>query len=81
MIETLSRLISTHGLPYYLRYDNGPEFISGALLDWASKSKIDIAFIEPGKPWQNGLNESFNGKHSAMNVYLRNGLEIDWRQK
>ncbi len=88
VIETLSRLMSTHGVPSYLRSDNGPEFISGALLDWASKSKIDIAFIEPGKPWQNGLNESFNGKfrdECLSAEWFRNRLEAkvvieDWRQ-
>ncbi len=62
VIETLSRLMSIHGSPSCLRSDNGPEFISDALRTWASHSGIEIAFIEPGKPWQNGLNESFNGK-------------------
>ncbi len=62
VIDTLSRLMSTHGVPRFLRSDNGPEFISSALLAWTNQAGIDIAFIEPGKPWQNGLNESFNGK-------------------
>jgi putative transposase len=88
VIETLSRLMSTHGIPCYLRSDNGPEFVSGALLEWATKSGIDIAFIEPGKPWQNGLNESFNGKfrdECLSAEWFRNRLEAkvvieDWRQ-
>lgn len=62
VIEVLSRLISEHGAPTHLRSDNGPEFVSKALLTWLVKAKIDTALIEPGKPWQNGADESFNGK-------------------
>ena len=38
VIEVLSRLISTHGAPLYLRSDNGPEFVSQAILEWMHKS-------------------------------------------
>ena len=62
VIEVLSKLVSVHGAPRYLRSDNGPEFISRAILRWVTEAKIDTAFIDPGKPWQNGSNESFNGK-------------------
>jgi putative transposase len=62
VIEVLSKLVSVHGAPRYLRSDNGPEFISRAILRWVLDAKIDTAFIDPGKPWQNGSNESFNGK-------------------
>jgi putative transposase len=62
VIEVLSKLVSVHGAPRYLRSDNGPEFISRAILRWLSSANIDTALIDPGKPWQNGTNESFNGK-------------------
>jgi putative transposase len=62
VIENLSRLISVHGAPCHLRSDNGPEFVSRAVLRWLTESKIATALIDPGKPWQNGSNESFNGK-------------------
>ena len=62
VIEVLSRLISERGAPLSLRSDNGPEFVSKALLKWAARESLELALIEPGKPWQNGLNESFNGK-------------------
>ena len=62
VIEVLSQLISLRGAPRYLRSDNGPEFVSTALLRWARDEGIDMAIIEPGKPWQNGCTESFNGK-------------------
>jgi putative transposase len=42
--------------------DNGPEFVSRAVLQWLSKTGIETAPIDPGKPWQNQANESFNGK-------------------
>jgi putative transposase len=62
VIEVLSRLVSVHGAPRYLRSDHGPEFVSRAILRWLHAENIDTAVIDPGKPWQNGLNESFNGK-------------------
>ena len=40
----------------------GPEFVSRAVLKWLTEANIDTAHIDPGKPWQNGSNESFNGK-------------------
>jgi putative transposase len=58
----LTRLISQHGAPRFLRSDNGPEFVSHAILEWLSKARIDTALNDPGKPWQNGADESFNGK-------------------
>jgi putative transposase len=62
VIDVLSRLIAVHGAPRYLRSDNGPEFVSRAILRWLHGADIDTVPIDPGKPWQNGLNESFNGK-------------------
>lgn len=62
VIEVLSQLMSVRGVPKILRSDNGPEFVSNALLRWATGHGLDMALIEPGKPWQNGVAESFNGK-------------------
>jgi putative transposase len=62
VIDVLSRLVSLHGAPKYLRSDNGPEFISAAVLRWLAAANIDTAHIAPGKPWENGTDESFNGK-------------------
>ena len=42
--------------------DNGPEFVSHAILRWTAESEIGTALIDPGKPWQNGTDESFNGR-------------------
>lgn len=62
VIEVLSRLVSERGAPLYLRSDNGPEFVSRALLKWIVAQGIGCALIDPGKPWQNCATESFNGK-------------------
>ena len=39
-----------------------PEFVSRAVLHWLQQANIETAPIDPGTPWQNGSNESFNGK-------------------
>lgn len=60
---TLLRLFRRYGVPRYLRSDNGPEFIAGALQKWLAERGPETAYIEPGKPWQNGASESFNGTY------------------
>ena len=62
VIEVLSRLVSERGAPRHLRSDNGPEFVSKSLLRWGTGQGLGMALIDPGKPWQNGMVESFNGK-------------------
>jgi putative transposase len=62
VIEVLTQLVSVHGAPRYLRSDNGPEFVAAAILRWLAEAGIDTALIDPGKPWQNATDESFNGK-------------------
>ena len=62
VVEVLTRLVSQRGAPAHLRCDNGPEFVARAVLKWIVEQGIGTAFIDPGKPWQNGVNESFNGK-------------------
>jgi putative transposase len=72
VIEVLSRLISERGAPAFLRSDNGPEFVSKAILQWTVKQHIHTALIDPGKPWQNGTGESFNGK------FRDECLSVEW---
>jgi len=62
VVEVLQAVAAERGYPTYLRSDNGPEFVSTVLLDWAARHGMTNMLIEPGKPWQNGTNESFNGK-------------------
>ena len=76
VIEVLSRLVSERGAPKHLRSDNGPEFVSRALLKWIVDQGIDTALIEPGKPWQNGKEERFNGtvRDECLNLHVFTSL-------
>jgi putative transposase len=65
VLAVLERLFTQYGTPRVLRSDNGPEFIAHALNLWAKFKHSEIATIEPGKPWQNGSVESFNGTFRA----------------
>lgn len=62
VIDVLSKLVSERGAPLFMRSDNGPEFVSNAILKWIVETNVESALIDPGKPWQNGTDESFNGK-------------------
>lgn len=62
VLETLSTLLITEGVPDYIRSDNGSEFTAKALREWIGSLGVKTAYIEPGSPWENGYNESFNGK-------------------
>ena len=59
----LLRLFRRYGVPRFLRSDNGPEFIAHALKEWLAERGPQTAYIEPGKPWQNGASESFNATY------------------
>jgi putative transposase len=62
VLDTLSTLFITEGMPDFIRSDNGSEFTAQTLRDWLKQLGVRTAYIEPGSPWENGYNESFNGK-------------------
>ena len=62
VIETLRYLFEVRGAPTHIRSDNGPEFIAKTLREWLIASGVSTLYIEPGAPWENGYNESFNGR-------------------
>ncbi len=62
VLERLTFLFITRGVPDYLRSDNGAEFTSQAVREWLAQVGVKTLFIEPGSPWENGYCESFNGK-------------------
>ena len=62
VLERLSWLFATRGVPDHIRSDNGPEFAAFAVRDWLKRVGVKTLFIEPGSPWENGYVESFNGK-------------------
>lgn len=63
MAHVLDRVIDERGArPAEIVMDNGPEMTSKALDQWAYERGVQLRFIQPGKPQQNGFVESFNGK-------------------
>jgi putative transposase len=79
---TLEQVARQRGYPQSIRVDNGTEFYSKAMDQWAYRCGVQLAFIRPGKPVENGYIESFNGRlrDECLNVHLFFGLE-DARQK
>lgn len=75
--EVLTRLAMTHGLPEVIRVDNGPEFISRALDQWAYDNGVKLDFIRPGKPVENAIIESFNAsfRKECLNAHWFQTLE------
>ena len=62
LVRILEQLAHTRGLPKAIRTDNGKEFCSRAMLNWAHTRGVQLFLIEPGKPNQNAYIESFNGR-------------------
>jgi transposase InsO family protein len=62
VVETLADLFLERGTPDYIRSDNGSEFTAKLVREWLDRLGPDTLFIEPGSPWENGYNESFNVK-------------------
>ena len=58
----LDAIIARRGRPDMIVSDNGTEYTSNAILGWAEETGVDWHYIAPGKPQQNGYNESFNGR-------------------
>jgi putative transposase len=72
VIRVLERAVAWRGYPNKLRMDNGPEFISAALAEWAEEHNIELEFIQPGKPTQNSYVERFNRTYrdEILNMYV-----------
>ena len=70
--RVLDRVVARRGYPSKLRMDNGPEFISSTLVDWAEEHAIDLEFIQPGKPTQNSYVDRFNRRYrdEILNMYV-----------
>jgi putative transposase len=62
VLDRLTDLFVEHGPPDHIRSDNGAEFTATAVREWLPRVGVKTLYIEPGSPWENGYNESFNGK-------------------
>lgn len=82
LIRVLERLKEGRGLPQIIRVDNGPEFISQKLDYWCKEHKVQLMFIQPGKPTQNALIERCNGsiRRELLNAYVFKSI-AEVRQK
>ena len=81
VVAALQAAVVQHGVPRHLRCDNGGEFIAKHLPLWLAEAGITARFIEPGSPWQNSVNESFNGRFrdECLNrELLASVLEAQW---
>ena len=89
VVSVLERLAEFRGLPQSVTVDNGPEFISKALDEWAYRQQLQLRFIAPGKPTQNAYVESFNGKfrdeclneHWFLSMRHARDVIARWRQE
>ena len=70
--RVLDRVVAWRGYPSKLRMDNGPEFISTILADWAEDHTVELEFIQPDKPTQNAYIERFNRTYrdEVLNMYV-----------
>lgn len=76
VIAVLTELFALHGAPAHLRSDNGAEFVATAVQLWLAQSGVKTLYIEPGKPWQNGKEERFNGtvRDECLNLHIFGSL-------
>ena len=87
VVRVLQQLNEERGLPQHIRVDNGPEFIAKAFQQYCY-GKVDIQYIQPGKPTQNAYIERLNRhfREDVLDAYLFDNLEQvnilaeDWRQ-
>lgn len=62
VVAVMNRIVAERGAPNTIRVDNGPEFVSRALDQWAYLHQVTLDFSRPGKPTDNAFVESFNGR-------------------
>ncbi len=62
VMQVLTKLFIERGIPGHIRSDNGSEFKADQIRNWIKDLGAKTLYIEPGSPWENGYNESFNGR-------------------
>ena len=85
VIRVLEHLKEERGLPDQIRLDSGPELVSDVFSSWCESQQIELAYIQKGKPQQNGFAERFNGsmRREFLDAYLFESLsqvrEMAWQ--
>lgn len=69
--RALDQIIEWRGKSAALRCDNGPEYLSQTLVEWANRHRITLLYIQPGKPTQNAYIERFNrtARHEWLDMH------------
>ena len=82
VLRVLKQLAESRGLPQMIRVDNGPEYVSRKLYLWCKDNNLTLAFIQPGKPMQNGYIERLNRsiRRELLNAYVFRKIQ-EVRQK
>ena len=77
VLDKLTDLFIQRGIPEHIRSDNGSEFTAKAVRKWLKALDVKTLYITPGSPWENGYNESFNGKlrDELLNVEIFDTLQ------
>jgi putative transposase len=77
VVRIFDQIAVWRGLPERIRFDNGPELTALAVADWAEKNGVELEFIKPGRPMQNGFIERFNRSYreAVLNMYIFETLE------
>ncbi len=77
VIRSLNQIIEWCGKPMAIRVDNGPEYVSDKLMEWAEKRGIALSHIQPGKPQQNAYVERCNRtvRHEWLDQYIIESIE------
>tara|TARA_Y100001001_G_scaffold128019_1_gene126932 strand:+ start:360 stop:1157 length:798 start_codon:yes stop_codon:yes gene_type:complete len=77
VIRALEQIIEWRGKPAAIRCDNGPEYLSAALVTWANRQQITLMYIQPGKPTQNAYVERFNRtvRHEWLDLHEFESIE------
>ena len=77
VVRTLNQIIEWRGAPKAIRVDNGPEYISGRLMERAEDKGITLTYIQPGKPQQNAYVERYNRtvRHEWLDLYIFETIE------
>ena len=76
VVRTLDRLLEWRGKPDAIRVDNGPEYLSQVFTEWCDENKVDLKYIQPGKPNQNAYIERFNRtyRNEVLDAYVFESL-------